>query len=70
MLWPGSHCGFWVQAEGQAQNRKHDLLEHEEQVGVVLQQPRVEALGCLNGFTYPAFQHQLLDFCRKAHGSE
>lgn len=43
----------------------HELstLEHEEQVGIMFQQPRVEALGCLNGFTHPAFQHQLLDFC-------
>lgn len=41
---------------------KLSTLEHEEQVGAVLQQPRVEALGCLNGFTHPAFQHQLLNF--------
>lgn len=69
MLWPGPHCGLWVQAEGQAQNHKPDLLEHEEQVGIMFQQPRVEALGRLNGLTHPAFQHQLLDFCRETHVS-
>lgn len=70
MLWPGPCCGLCMQAEDQAWDHTLDLLEHEEQVGVVLQQPRVEALGCLNSFTHPAFQHQLLDFCREARGSE
>lgn len=47
---------------------KLSTLEHEKQVGAVLQQPRVEALGCLNGFTHPAFQHQLLDFLSVLYG--
>lgn len=39
-------------------------LEHEEQVGVAIQQPRVQLLGQLYGLSHPTGQHQLLDACK------
>ena len=51
--WEGLDYG----AAGGAQN----LLEHEEQVRVMLQQSWIEALRGLNGLTHTALQHQLLD---------
>lgn len=39
------------------------LLQHEEQVGVPLQQGGVELLGGLDGLAHPPRQHQLLDLC-------
>lgn len=39
------------------------LLEHEEEVGVPLQEAGVELLGGLDGLAHSTWQHQLLDLC-------
>lgn len=41
--------------------RGPSLLKHEEKVGIMLQQPWVEALCGLNGLPHSALQHQLLN---------
>lgn len=40
---------------------KHaDLLQHEQQVGVMFQQTRIKLLSSVYGFAHPSCQHQLL----------
>lgn len=62
MLWAWSrlHIPTTSRVTGGA-GRAPNLLEHEEQVGIMLQQPWVEALCCLNGLSNSALQHQLLN---------
>ena len=42
-----------------------DSLQHEHEVRVPLQKTGVELLGRLDGLSHSAWQHQLLDFCKR-----